>query len=366
MSKAFDRINHKRLTQKLANSGIGGNLLKWFQSYLTDRRQRATVLGVTSKPLPVCSGVPQGSILGPALFLLYVNDLLEAPTTSRAAMFADDTKIFSAIKSQGDVTALQTDLGTLKHWSTVSGLSFNQSKCKHQTLTQKKAPCSCFLVQVGQLNHIQYWQRKRPWRVAVIGFNLEKTCEEQTAKANKILGYIRRNTCLLKILQLDQRYTWHWLGRTLATQHRFVHHSQWNLIICKLERTQRRATKYILNLPFSTAVDYKSRLRSLNLLPVSYLHEYLDLILFFKITHGLVTLNPQVSPAILATRRTTRSTSSNKLKYVIPKCRTTTYQKSFLVRACRVWNYLADELNLTKDTNITVFKSDLLSITLHH
>ncbi|CAB4000594.1 Hypothetical predicted protein [Paramuricea clavata] len=102
MSKAFDRINHKRLTQKLANSGIGGNLLKWFQSYLTDRRQRVTVLGVTSKSLPVCSGVPQGSILGPALFLLYVNDLLEAPTSSRAAMFADDTKIFSAIQSQND------------------------------------------------------------------------------------------------------------------------------------------------------------------------------------------------------------------------------------------------------------------------
>ena len=95
MSKAFDRINHKRLMLKLANSGVGGNLLQWFQSYFTDRRQRVTVLGVTSKPLPVCSGVPQGSILGPALFLLYVNDLLEAPTSSRAAMFADDTTRYS-------------------------------------------------------------------------------------------------------------------------------------------------------------------------------------------------------------------------------------------------------------------------------
>ncbi|CAB4019058.1 Hypothetical predicted protein, partial [Paramuricea clavata] len=102
MLKAFDRINHKRLTQKLENSGIGGNLLKWFQSYLNDRRQRVAVLGVTSKSLPVCSGVPQGSILGPALFLLYVNELLEAPTSSRAAMFADDIKIFSAIQSQNN------------------------------------------------------------------------------------------------------------------------------------------------------------------------------------------------------------------------------------------------------------------------
>ena len=76
--------------QKLANSGVDSNLvLKWLQSYLTDRRQRVTVLGVTSKQLPVCSGVPQGSILGPALFHF------EGPTSSRAAIFADDTKIFS-------------------------------------------------------------------------------------------------------------------------------------------------------------------------------------------------------------------------------------------------------------------------------
>ena len=106
MSKAFERINHKRLIQKLANSGVGGKLLKWFQFCLTDRRQRVTVLGVTSKPLQFCSVVPQESILSPALFLLYVNDLLEAPTSSRAAMFADDIKIYSSIKSQDDVIAL--------------------------------------------------------------------------------------------------------------------------------------------------------------------------------------------------------------------------------------------------------------------
>jgi hypothetical protein len=132
MSKAFDRINHKRLIRKLSNSGISCNLLNWFESYLTDRRQRVTVLSVTSSTLPVTSGVPQGSILGPALFLSYVNDLPEADLSSRVAMFADDTKLFSAIKSQDDVASLQADLVNLEHWSSQSGLSFNKSKCKHR------------------------------------------------------------------------------------------------------------------------------------------------------------------------------------------------------------------------------------------
>ena len=78
-----------------------------------------------------------------------------------------------------------------------------------------------------------------------------------------------------------------------------------------LERTQMRATKYILNLPFSTDVDYKTRLQSLHLLPVSYWHEYLDLILIFKITHGLVEMS--ALPDIHVMQRTTRSSSSNNL-----------------------------------------------------
>ncbi len=97
MSKAFDRINHR-----------------WFTSYLTGRRQRVTVLGATSNTLPISSGVPQGSILGPVLFLLYVNDLPDSVTTSQVAMFADDTKLFSVIKCQSDTALLQNDLRCLE------------------------------------------------------------------------------------------------------------------------------------------------------------------------------------------------------------------------------------------------------------
>ncbi|CAB3992988.1 Hypothetical predicted protein, partial [Paramuricea clavata] len=99
MSKAFDKVNHKHLLHKLRMAGFGGSLLQWFQSYLTNRHQRVTAQGSTSTTLPVTSGVPQGSILGPVLFSLYVNDLPDTVTSSHVAMFADDTKLFKNINS---------------------------------------------------------------------------------------------------------------------------------------------------------------------------------------------------------------------------------------------------------------------------
>ena len=110
MSKAFDKVNHGCLLQKLHEFGFGGSLLQWFSSYLMGCYQRVTVLGETSDPLPVSSGVPQGSILGPMLFLIYVNNLPDSVLTSHVAMFADDTKICKQIKSQEDAAYLQADL----------------------------------------------------------------------------------------------------------------------------------------------------------------------------------------------------------------------------------------------------------------
>ena len=128
MSKAFDQVNHELLLYKLRSFGFGGNLLQWFRNYVTDRSQRVTVLGASSDTLRVTSGVPQGSILGPALFLLYVNERPDAISSSQVAMFADDTKVFKTTKSADDVSDLQTDLTNLYTWSSTTGLVFHKKK----------------------------------------------------------------------------------------------------------------------------------------------------------------------------------------------------------------------------------------------
>ena len=128
-SKAFDTISHVHLLDKLASIDIASDLWCWFRVYLTNIFQYVSVKNHYCQLLPVESGVPQGSILGPLLFIVYVNDLPDTVLHSNMLLFADDTKCFRHIKSQTDQQILQTDL--LSNWSTVSHLSLNPSKSVH-------------------------------------------------------------------------------------------------------------------------------------------------------------------------------------------------------------------------------------------
>ena len=122
MSKAFDKVDDTALLYKLEHrSSISRRLLRWFKSYLSNRRQQVTVLGYTSPVSLVTSGVPQGSILWPILFPLYVNDLPDPVQNSKVACFADDTNLFKRIDTASDAALLQQDLGNLEHLSKLSG-----------------------------------------------------------------------------------------------------------------------------------------------------------------------------------------------------------------------------------------------------
>ena len=136
MSKAFDMVRHDLLMEKLRDAGFRREPAHMVSCVSLCRRQCVTVLGATLRDLPVTSGVPQGSILGPALFFLYVNNLPDFILNSKVAMFADDTKVYKAVMSENDGASLQQDLDNLSSWSAASGLAFNDKKCKLQTITR--------------------------------------------------------------------------------------------------------------------------------------------------------------------------------------------------------------------------------------
>ena len=114
-SKAFDKVPHQELLYKLSNYGINIVTLSWLKGFLSNRKQRVVLEGVMSDQVPVSSGVPQGSVLGPILFLAYINDLPQY-VKSKVRLFADDTVTYLAIKSSVDCIQLQQDLLSLENW----------------------------------------------------------------------------------------------------------------------------------------------------------------------------------------------------------------------------------------------------------
>ena len=359
MSKAFDMVDHATLLHKLEHGfSIYGPLLRWFKSYLSNRRQRVTVLGCTSPETLVTSGVPQGSILGPMLFLLHVNDLPDAVQNSKVACFADDTKIFKRIDTASDAALPQQDLGNLEHRSKSSGLGFNEDKCKCQRITRKSRPFQVsYILNESPLTVTPYEKDLGVWVASDLTWS--KNITEGCAKANKLLGFLRRTT--LDIGSVRTRRTLY-----LAVVHPALGYAaqvwcpQTVKLIEKLERIQRRATKYILGLPFLCAESYKERLLSTDLLPLCYWHEFLDLVFFYKATHGLVTILPESLPPRIKLVRTTRSTVNPSVMSFRPrKCRTTTFQNSFFVRASLTWNILPEKFR-PESVTLNQFKTLLL------
>ena len=125
-TKAFDTVPHHRLLNKLRFYGINNQLIKWTSSFLMGRTQRVILEGQTSPTVAVDSGVPQGTVLGPLLFLLYINDL---PDQSTPRLFADDCLLYRSVSSPSDSRALQDDLDKLTAWQTEWQMQFNPSKC---------------------------------------------------------------------------------------------------------------------------------------------------------------------------------------------------------------------------------------------
>ena len=147
-SKAFDKVPHKRLLYKLRHYGIRGKLQQWIGNFLQDRHQQVMVEGATSSPAPVHSGVPQGTVLCPLLFLIHINDLPECISPdSNTGLYADDSSLSKEIspttdstKRDSDIKKLQTDLDRLQTWENDWQMEFNANKCQAMRISNKKNP----------------------------------------------------------------------------------------------------------------------------------------------------------------------------------------------------------------------------------
>jgi hypothetical protein len=196
-AKASDSVDHEILLAKLKTYGISGNLYNWFSNYLRGRTQRVIVDGVASEWSTVTSGVPQGSILGPMLFLLFINDLPDAiPPTTSTGLYADDTKLYKAITSNEDCAHLQTALSRAEDWSNKANINFNSSKCKVLTISRRRRP-------ITTNYHLGSTDLKRVDSEVDLGITVTSNLCWNTHitqivnKSNKMLGLLRRTCPLL-------------------------------------------------------------------------------------------------------------------------------------------------------------------------
>ena len=327
--KAFDSVPHMKLLNKLKSCGISGNLHKWFSSYLHNRLQCVRICNSISNLLPVLSGVPQGSTLGPLLFLLYINDLPSVIKFSSIFQFADDTKLSKSIAVSSDQLCLQEDLNHLFTWSVNNDFRFSVPKCIHLRFNSKFTTTysidGCPLPQL--LSHRD------------LGLQLSsdmswfKHYQIITAKAYKYLGLLRRvfHSChsirARKLLYL-----------TLVRSQLTYCSQLWNPYMIKdttiLEKVQRQATKFILA---DYVSDYKTRLLRLGILPLMYMLDLYDIMFLVK---ALQQPSSQFNlyNYISFSSSNTRSSSTNKLNHVRTN---SNYARNFYFnRIPRIWNQL--------------------------
>ena len=251
--KAFDSAPHERLLSKLDAYGIGGPLKAWTKALLVDRKQRVVVNGKLSSWSLVLSGIPQGSVLGPILFVMFINDLTDQ-IRSTVKIFANDTKILRALHEQEDYSYLQDDLDRLFEWSQLWQLHFNDSKCKVLHMGNSN-PSHCYT-----MSNIPLTKTAEEKDLGVIMDNELKFHKHKAyavKKASKILGLFRATfTCLDEITVPKIVMA---MVRPHLEYGNVIRHPRFQLDKTEIEKVQRRATKLILALrhePYEARVSH--------------------------------------------------------------------------------------------------------------
>jgi hypothetical protein len=194
--KAFDKVPHKRLMQKMEWYDINNKTINWVRNFLTDRKQKVSVNGAESINHNVTSGIPKGSVLGHILFVIYINDMPDHVDTE-AYLFTDDTKVYKEIKTQTDTTSLQKDLDNLQEWSDKWLLKFHPNKCKVMTASNKRGNNreQKYHLYDSEGKEIELQNSDGEKDIGVLvddQLNYSQHIQQKMNKANSIMGLIRR------------------------------------------------------------------------------------------------------------------------------------------------------------------------------
>ena len=343
--KAFDKVPHQRLLLKLKAHGIGDSITDWIEQWLTDRRQRVVVDGEVSNWKSVLSGVPQGSVLGPILFLIYINDLDDS-ITSNVLKFADDTKLFRKVNTDGDKQHLQNDLDRLVKWSEKWQMQFYFGKCK------------CLHTGHGNWN-VNYKMgdtvlgttvNEKDLGVTISAdIKVSEQCGIAASKANKILGLIRRNiTYKGKKLIIP-------LYKAIVRPHLEYCIQAWRPYrkkdIDTLERIQRIATKMF---PELRDLSYEERLKECGLTTLETRRLRGDQIEVFKILNGYENIDRNMFFSLKKDSRT----RGHEVKLVEDQCRLDIRKHSFSQRTINEWNKLSTDCVTASSVNMFKNKVD--------
>ncbi len=347
-SKAFDSVPHSLMVHKLKSFGVNGSLLDWFSSYLCDRRQRVVLEGEASGWLPVISGVPQGSILGPLLFLLYINDMSDVVSSSTLALFADDSKCFSNINNISDCLALQRDLDSLCQWARTWQLNFNVKKCSVLNIARRRRVDFVYTLNGIPLASVDSFKDLGISVTPTLSWGVQ--IQNIVNKCNRIMGMVKRSVGFGAAHSVKQK-----LYESLVRSHLEYSSCVWaphlNCDIRAVEAIQRSATRYILNYP--AVLSYPERCASLNLLPLSFRREISDLMFLFKCMYGDYDLNLLNYVTFVSTETSLRSANNGRV-LTIPRVRTETFMSSYFNRVVFMWNNLP--LHIRNCVNINSFK----------
>ena len=355
-SKAFDKVDHEILLAKLEHLGIRNSLLDWSRSFLIGRSQRVVVEGMESDPTRVRSGVPQGTVLGPLFFLIYINDIskgLSIGTTLK--LFADDSLLYRIIRTPLDSQILQNDLNKLQLWSENNKMEFHPGKCQLLRITNKikkiNGPYQILNTPIMEVDSAKYLG-------VVIDKNLSwKPNHIATIKkCNSTLAFLKRNLSSSPKFVKDRCYTA--LVRPKLEYACAVWDPHHKDQIRDLEKVQKRGARFVTNNYVMETGNSQLNLDNLNWPKLQVRRLQNKLTLFQK-----ARLNQVHIPTDHLNLRQTRTRQGGTGQtYDRPFSNIDAHIYSFFPQATALWNSLPQELRSTKD--LDTFSSGIKQIDL--